>query len=109
MFSIPTNWIIENYGVHKSICISAVITIIGLWIRVFINYSFYYVIAGNFIAAMGRAFATNAPPKVSLHWFFPENRALVTSIMLLCVSSGIVIGWGITICFVDTSTVLSVV
>jgi len=53
------------------------------------------------IAASGRAFCTNAPPKVSLHWFLPENRPIITSIILVCISAGIVIGLGITGTFVD--------
>jgi len=60
------------------------------------------------IAALGRAFCTNAVPKISLHWFLPENRPLITSIILAVISAGICVGLGITNIYVDADHELSV-
>ena len=37
IFAIPTDWMIDNIGVRKTIMISAVFNIIGLAIRLLIN------------------------------------------------------------------------
>ena len=33
IFAMPSNWCLENYGVHLTIIISSVFTITGIWIR----------------------------------------------------------------------------
>jgi fucose permease len=37
LFAIPANWCIENKGVHFTIIISSIVTLIGIWIRILVN------------------------------------------------------------------------
>ena len=44
-------------------------TVIGAWIRVLGQWSFWPVLIGQVIAAMGQPFILNAPPKLAGNWF----------------------------------------
>ena len=68
----------------------------GVWLRSLINQSFYFVIIGSVIASLGRASATHAPPKVSLKWFYPKNRPLITSLLLFAAPLGYIVGYTMT-------------
>jgi len=58
------------------------------------------VIVGTLIAALGRACSMHAPTKVSVKWFLPRNRPIVSSILLLASPLGTIIGYWITILMV---------
>jgi FLVCR family feline leukemia virus subgroup C receptor-related protein len=55
-----------------------------------------YVVIGSVIAAFGRPCSTHAPPKVSLNWFLPNNRPIISSILLICAPLGYIAGYAIT-------------
>ena len=93
IFAFPTNSLIENKGVHPTIIISSVITIVGVWIRQGINDNFWFVIVGNFIGSLGRACSTHAAPKVALNWWLPSNRSLISSLMLISAPVGYIVGF----------------
>ena len=84
---------IENKGLHFTIGVSSVLILIGVWLRLLINYSFYFVIIGSVIASLGRACSTHAPPKVSLKWFLPRNRAIITSVLVMMAPFGVIGGY----------------
>jgi len=37
ILAIPTNWLLENKGVHLTINISAIFFFVGIWLRIFVN------------------------------------------------------------------------
>ena len=73
--------------------------------RTLINESFYYVIAGSFVASIARAASAHAPVKVSVKWFFPENRPIVSSILLLAPPAGYMMSYLLTDLIVKTGNV----
>ena len=92
---------IENWGTHLTVIISQFFVIIGFAMRVLINQNFYFAIFGTLIAALGRACSMHAPTKVSVNWFLPKNRPIVSSILLLASPLGTIIGSWITIFMVE--------
>jgi len=63
------------------------------------------VIAGSFVASIARAASTHAPVKVSVKWFFPENRPIVSSILLLAPPAGYMMSYLLTDLIVKTGNV----
>ena len=75
--------------------------------RILINDSFYYVIAGSFVASIARAASAHASVKVSVNWFFPENRPIVSSILLLAPPAGYMTSYILTDLLVTTGKIVS--
>ena len=75
------NYTIERYGIKPSLTICCAAQVIGALFRIFINSSFWYVLIGQTIGAMGNPFACNTLSKASLYWFLPANRIMSTAVM----------------------------
>lgn len=43
----PANYLIENYGIRIPVFIASVTLVIGAWIRILVNYNFYFLVAGQ--------------------------------------------------------------
>ncbi len=43
----PANYLIENYGITIPVYIASITLVIGAWIRMFVNTSFYFLLAGQ--------------------------------------------------------------
>jgi fucose permease len=67
--NFPSNWVLDVKGIQKGIITGSVLTAIGAGIRCFVNYSFEYVIIGQFLCAMAQPFILNAPTKIATRWF----------------------------------------
>jgi len=66
LFAMPTNYIIDKYGLKISLLLNGVLMIIGIWIKVLINQSFWFVILGNAVCGIGRNIILTGPPIVAL-------------------------------------------
>lgn len=51
--NFPSNYILDDYGLKKGILFGTGFTVIGCWVRVFVNEGFFYVILGQFLASIG--------------------------------------------------------
>lgn len=51
--NFPSNYVIEKKGLRHGVLFGAVITIIGVWIRVGVAQSFNWVLVGQAIASLG--------------------------------------------------------
>ena len=51
--NFPCVYVVEKYGLRWGVISGIVITTIGLWIRVFINESFYAALTGQIVMAIG--------------------------------------------------------
>jgi len=83
--------------------LSSVFFIAGLWIRYFVNKSFWFVVIGSFVSSIGRGCSTHAPPKVAIKWFGPKNVPIVSSVMLIAAPFGYIIGYMFTNDLVTTT------
>lgn len=75
--NFPSNWVLDVKGIKKGIITGSVFTAIGTGIRCFVNYSFEYVIIGQFLCAIGQPFILNAPTKIATRWFLPKNVFII--------------------------------
>jgi len=103
LLAIPTNKVIEERGVRTTIQMTVIFIIVGLLLRLLLNTfsnGFLFAILGNFVASLGRACSTHACTKVSVKWFLPRNRPLISSILLLGAPLGTILGYQITIWFI---------
>jgi fucose permease len=51
--TFPANFVLDDYGLRVGMFFAAALTIIGLLLRILINQSFYWVIAGAIIGGIG--------------------------------------------------------
>lgn len=79
--ALVANYILDNKGLKLGISINCVLVILGVSMRMLINESFYFVIIGNSLNAMGNVFLINCPPRFSAVWFTPRERIIVTSLI----------------------------
>ena len=63
---------LDEKGVSFGIKLGAFICIIGSWIRLLVDYNFYFLILGNFIIGLGAPFIINSRSKIAANWFSLE-------------------------------------
>ena len=71
--NFPSNWVLDVKGIKKGVITGSVFTAIGTGIRCLVNYSFDYMIFGQFLCAVAQPFILNAPTKIATRWFTPQN------------------------------------
>ena len=69
--SPPANYLIDSRGPYPSIVLGLIIASIGAWSRLLfkIDNSFYWILAGQLVAAVGQSFVINAPTAIAQRWF----------------------------------------
>ena len=77
-----------------------VLTTLGMVLKIFINTSFYLVIGGQVLAAIGQPFITNASAKVSAVWFGANERVLSLSAAVASQAFGVAFGFVVPSIFV---------
>jgi len=95
------NYFLDEKGLRVGILIGSCLTLVGLWIRTFSEYSFYYIFLGQLFGAIGQPFLLNAPQKLSAVWYPQEERALSTTIASVSNPIGVGIGFVLAQMFVD--------
>jgi len=95
------NYVLDQVGLRAGILLGSVLTLIGLWIRVLSEHSFYYIFAGQILGAIAQPLICNAPQKLSAFWFPSNQRALSTTIASVANPVGVGIGFLIAQGFVD--------
>lgn len=45
-FNFPSNYIVDKYGIKVGMTIGTVLTLIGAWVKIFVNQSFFFVMLG---------------------------------------------------------------
>ena len=51
--NFPSNYVIDSYGPRVGVSIGVALTLVGLWVKCFINSQFYLVIIGQTFAGIG--------------------------------------------------------
>ena len=99
--NFPSVIAIDKYGLRFGLCLGIIITTFGIALRSFINYSFWTVIVGQTICAIGCAFIYNATAKVSSNWFPEKERPFATMIGSCSNILGIMAGCLLPIFIID--------
>jgi FLVCR family feline leukemia virus subgroup C receptor-related protein len=92
IFTFPAAYFIDTYGSRMGIMIGSILCIIGISLRMLINYGFYFAIIGQVIAGIGRPFIINCQTKVSASWFSAESRGTVTQVLTLVMNASLIFG-----------------
>lgn len=92
IFTFPASYVIDTYGTRVGITIGSFIALVGVGLRLLVNNSFGWVIAGQAIAGIGRPFILNCQAKISANWFSSKSRGKVTQILTLVLNVSLVIG-----------------
>jgi hypothetical protein len=74
-------YVVDVYGPSKAIKLGLLLTLLGGWIRVFVNDYFEIIIVGNVLAAIGAPFIYYVKSCVAAYWFSQPSRPLVTMII----------------------------
>lgn len=74
MFLLPittplANYVLDKNGASFGIKIGLVLTLLGAWIRIFINDFFEIIWIGNVFAATGAPFILNCKSMIGATWF----------------------------------------
>lgn len=80
MFTFPSNYVIDDYGIRYSSLIGIGFTFLGMVIKCFINRSFNICILGQVLCAIGQPFLCNAPAKLANTWFGANERVTALTI-----------------------------
>ena len=91
--NFPCVYVVENYGLRVGVVGGILITTLGLWLRVFINQSFYAALTGQIVMALGQPLLYNSPAKVTTNWFPQKERSMATMIGTQMAIFGIFIGY----------------
>ncbi|EGR34572.1 major facilitator superfamily protein, putative [Ichthyophthirius multifiliis] len=100
--NFPSNYVL-GLNCKNGVLLGAAFTIIGSWIRVLVNKSFWYVILGQILGAIGQPFILNAPAKIATEWFIPKQRPAAIAALALINMVGIGIGFLIPSIFVENT------
>lgn len=69
IFTFPAAFVIDTYGTRFGIIVGCILGLIGVYLRLLVNYSFAWIIVGQVVAGIGRPFILNCQAKLSGNWF----------------------------------------
>ncbi|CAD8138414.1 unnamed protein product [Paramecium pentaurelia] len=82
ILSIPCSQFIVNYGWATSSKIGVILTILGSLVKLFVNYTdFYMIVIGQILIGAGKPFILNCQATMAQNWFYPESRPIIITIM----------------------------
>ena len=90
---IPEAYIIDNISMRIGLTISALLLIIGSFLKIFINNSIIFAYIGQFLTAVFQPAILNSPGKIAATWYNEKSRTLITSICCVSNTIGIMIGY----------------
>ena len=70
LFTMLANWVVESLGLKIGLNIGSTLVIVGLGLRILVNYSFWWMILGSVVCSAGNVFVLNTPAKVASNWWF---------------------------------------
>ena len=53
LFNFPSNYVLDKTGLWWGTFVGLALTFVGMWIKVLVNYSFWWVYIGPTLAAIG--------------------------------------------------------
>ena len=92
-FSIPESYLMDNISMRTGLNISAILLIIGSYLKVLINTSVSWAYIGQVLTALFQPAILNSPAKIAATWFDEKSRVLVTSICCSSNTIGVMIGY----------------
>jgi len=87
------SWCMDMVNLRFGLVLGAVFTVVGAWLRVPGKWTFWTVLAGQTLGAIGQGFILNAPPKLAANWFPDSQRTTATTLGSLANPIGVAIGF----------------
>ncbi|KAG2198674.1 hypothetical protein INT47_001813 [Mucor saturninus] len=86
LFSLPTAWVYEKYGIKNSIIICAVFNAIGCWIRCLAivvpnDKKYTLIMLGQIVSSIAGPLVYNVAAKLVALWFAPKDRGIANIIL----------------------------
>jgi MFS family permease len=97
--NFPYNFILDKYGLRKSMILCGLLLIVGSFLKKLIHLSFNFAILGHFLTSSTFCIYNNGIPKLSLTWFLEENTVKITTYMASLVMIGYALGYLLNIIF----------
>ena len=102
---VPESHIIDNINLRLGLSIAGTLTILGSFLKCFININIIYAYIGQFLIAIFQPAILNSPAKIASTWFDEKNRIIITSICCASNTIGIMFGYLVhTFVFEDNIT-----
>ena len=101
--NFPSNYMIQKLGTKIPVCLGITCVIVGGWIKCLINYWFYWTIVGMFFVGIGLFLLLNCMVNISLDWFGPSERVMMTSFSNLISFGGIALGFFLPKIWIDNN------
>lgn len=83
VFSIPGGIFGAKLSMKNTLALAVGLNLLGTWLKVFINTSFYFSLLGEYIVALAYPVFRINVTKMSVQWFSSVNRPIATSILAL--------------------------
>jgi hypothetical protein len=77
--NFPSVIALDKLGLRMGVTIGIGLTTLGLWVRCFINFNFWFSVAGQIVLAIAQPYMYNAPSILSANWFPKKERIFATS------------------------------
>ena len=102
---IPEAYIIDHISMYIGLSVSALLLIIGSFLKIFVNTSIAFAYIGQFLTALFQPAILNSPGKIAARWFDDKSRTLVTSICCVSNTIGVMFGYLIHDFVIEENTV----
>lgn len=83
VFAFPAGLIGTKFSQKCSLGLAVGLTTLGTWLKVLINYSFYYSLVGEYIVALAYSLFRVNVTKMTGQWFSPATRTFASSVLAL--------------------------
>lgn len=93
LFVFPASMIIDKGGLSIAVLGGMFLTCAGMWVKCLINHSFWWVLVGQFIAALGQPLLSCSAAKLAAVWFGENERVIATTIGMAAQPIGVAIGY----------------
>ena len=90
---VPQAYITDNISTSLGLRIPAILTILGSFIKIFLNSHLFFAYLGQILVASFQPAILNSPAKIASLWFDQESRVLVTSICCSSNTIGVLFGY----------------
>lgn len=90
---VPQAYITDNISTSLGLRIPAILTILGSFIKIFLNSHLFFAYLGQILVASFQPAILNSPAKIASLWFDQESRVLITSICCSSNTIGVLFGY----------------
>lgn len=100
---IPQAYLMDYYSTRVGIIMSSALTFIGALLKLFVNTNMIVCFLGQISSSLGQPAILDTPGKIAARWFKNDSRTLITSVLCLSNTVGILFGFVFFNFIIDSS------